>query len=90
MPAFTFLGLSATTLAGLGLYAASPNQRLWAAPWPRRPAHLASAALLLLSGWALGQDMQWLAASFVVATVLMLVLAVLPYVGALVHVRRNR
>ncbi|MFT3719670.1 hypothetical protein [Pseudorhodoferax sp.] len=90
MPFSTLLGLAATALACLCLYAASPNQRLWAAPWPRRPARAASAGLLLLGWLALVQDMHRLAAAFVLGTTLMLVLAVLPYAGALAHARRAR
>jgi len=90
MPVFTLLGLAATALAGLCLYAASPNQRLWAAPWPRRPARSACVLLLALGWLALVQEMQRLTASFLLGTMLMLVLAVLPYAGALSHVRRTR
>ena len=90
MPSFTLLGLAAATLACLCLYAASPNQRLWAAPWPGRPARTAGAALLLLAWLALVQDMQRLTATFVLGSTLMLVLAVLPYAGALTHARRTR
>ena len=90
MPSFTLLGLSAAKLACLCLYAASPNQRLWATPWPGRPARTAGAALLLLAWLALVQDMQRLTAAFVLGSTLMLVLAVLPYAGALTHARRTR
>lgn len=90
MPLFTLLGLAAAALACLCLYAASPHQRLWAAAWPRRPARIAGAALLALAWWALVQDLQRLTAAFVLGTALMLALAVLPYAGAFVHVRRQR
>ncbi len=90
MPLFTLLGLLAATLAGLCLYAASPHQRLWAANWPQRPARLASAALFLASWLAFTQDMQRLTATFMFCTMLMLVLVVWPYIGALLHVRRTR
>ena len=90
MPVFTFLGLAAAVLACLCLYAASPNQRILAGPWPRRPARMAGTALLLLSWLALVQDMHRLAAAFVLGTTLMLVLAVLPYAGAWRHVCRIR
>ncbi len=89
MPLFTLLGLAAATLACLCLYAASPHQRLWAAPWPRWRARLASLVLLVLSWLALVQDMQRLTAAFVLGTALMLVLALLPYAGAFVHARRR-
>jgi hypothetical protein len=90
MPLFTLLGLAATTLACLCVYAASPNQRLWTTPWSRWPARISGAVLLLLGWLALTQDMTRLTASFVLGTALMLVLAVLPYAGALTHVRRIR
>jgi len=90
MPLFTLLGLLAAILAGLCLYAASPHQRLWAASWPQRPARLAGTALLLASWLAFAQEMQRLTATFTFCTTLMLVLVVLPYVGALAHVRRTR
>ena len=87
---FTLLGLLAAALAGLCLYASSPHQRLWAASWPQRPARLASA-VLLAAGWlAFAQDMQRLTATFRFCTMLMLVLVVWPYIGALLHVRRTR
>ena len=89
MPLFTLLGLAAATLACLCLYAASPHQRLWAAPWPSWRARLASLVLLVLSWLALVQDMQRLTAAFVLGTALMLVLALLPYAGAFVHARRR-
>ncbi|MFT3665965.1 hypothetical protein [Piscinibacter sp.] len=90
MPVFTLLGLAAAALASLCLYAASPNQRLWLAPWPRGLARIASAALLVLAWLALLQDMRRVTAAFVLGTVLMLALAVWPYAGAYVHVRRTR
>lgn len=90
MLVFTFIGLAAIALAGLCFYAASPNQLLRAAPWPRWPARMASAGLLALGWLALTQDMQRLTAAFVLGTMLMLVLVVLPHAGALSHVRRIR
>lgn len=90
MPVFTLLGLAATALACLCLYAASPNQRLWAAARPRGPARAACAAFLVLGWLALTQEMHRLTAAFVLVTTLMLVFALLPYAGALFHVRRIR
>lgn len=86
----SFVGLTAAVLACLCLYAASPNQRLWSVAWRRGPARLASAALLALALWALAQDMHNLTAIFTLGTALMLVLSVLPYVGAFVHDRHDR
>lgn len=90
MPIFTLLGLAAIVLACLCIYAVSPNQRLWAAPWPRQPARAAGAVLLALGWLALAQDMRYLAATFVFATSLMLAFVLLPYAGALRHVRGTR
>ena len=90
MPVFTLLGLAATTLACLVAYSASPNQRLWTRPWPRRPACAGGLVLLVVSWWAFAQEMQPLTASFLLGTTLMLVLSLLPYAGALAHGRRNR
>lgn len=89
MPIFTVIGLLLTTLACLCLYAASPNQKLQASPWPRWPAR-AAAVCLLVAGWlAFAQDMRYLAATFAFGTTLMLAFSVLPYIGALIHVRRT-
>lgn len=90
MPIFTFCGLAAILLGCFCIYAASPNQRLLVRPWPRRPARVVGAALLLAALLALAQDMQRLAAAFVFVTALMLAFAVLPHIGALLHVRRTR
>ena len=88
MLVFTSIGLAATTLAGFCLYAASPNQRLWASSWPRRPACMVGTGLLALGWLAFAQDMRHLAATFTFVTTLMLVLAMLPYLGAWCHARR--
>ena len=89
MPFFTVAGLLATSLACLCIYAASPNQRLWAAAWPRRPALLAGGGLLAAGWLAFAQDMRALAATFTWLTLLMLAFALLPYIGALFHGRRT-
>lgn len=90
MHLFTVLGLIATTLACLCIYAASPHQKLLRACWPARSARLAGAVLLLVGWLALAQDLQRLTATFVFVTMLMLVFALLPYVGAFRHVRSIR
>ncbi len=90
MPVFTTLGLAGATLACLGIYSASPNQGLWARPWPRWPARAAGILLLAVAWWAFIQEMQRLTASFLLGTTLMLVLSLVPYAGALAHGRRNR
>lgn len=86
---FTVTGLLLTALACLCVYAASSNQRLWAQAWPQWPARLAGMVLLAAGWWALRQDMQPLASCFTLLTMLMLVFALLPYLGALVHAQRN-
>lgn len=90
MPLSTLLGLIATTLACLCIYAASPHQKLLRACWPARPARLAGAVLLLVGWLALAQDLQRLTATFVCITTLMLVFALLPYAGALRHAHSTR
>ena len=89
MSFFTAAGLLFAALACLCIYAASPRQSLWATPWPQRPARLAGAVLLIPSWLALLQDMQRLTACFTLLTTLMLVFALLPYIGALAHAQRN-
>ena len=86
MPLSTALGLIVTTLACLCIYAASPHQKLLHACWPARRARLAGAALLIVGWLALAQDFQRLTATFVFVTTLMLVFALLPYLGAFRHV----
>lgn len=90
MPIFTFCGLVAVALGGLCIYAASPDQRYWAQPWPRWPARTAGAGLLLLGWLAMSQEMLRLTAVFAFVTALMLVFTLLPYIGALLHARRTR
>ncbi|MFT3776743.1 MAG: hypothetical protein QM772_00460 [Ottowia sp.] len=90
MPFFTVAGLGLIALACLCVYAASPNQKLWASPWPAWPARLAGAGLLVAGWLAFRHDMQRLAAVFAFVTALMLAFAVLPYIGALFHARRAR
>lgn len=81
----------ALALAGCAsLYLASPNQRWRPQPWPAKPARALSAALLLASLLAFGQVMQATAAAFVFVTCLMLTFAVLPYLGALRTLLKDR
>ena len=82
-------GLVLVVAGSACLYLASPNQRMLARPWPRRPACVAGVLLLGSSQWALLQQMQPLAAVFCFVTVLMLALSALPYLGALVSLRRR-
>lgn len=74
------------------LYLASPNQRWRTQPWPAKPARALAVALLLASLIAFNQAMQATAAAFVFVfvTCLMLTFAVLPYLGALRHLREGR
>lgn len=81
----------ALALAGCSsLYLASPHQRWRARPWPAVPARALGAALLLASLLAFAQRMQATTAVFTFVTALMLICAVLPYVGALLSLRRGR
>lgn len=89
MPVFTLLGVAATLAGCVCIYLASAHQRWRAAPWPARPARAAGAVLLALGWLALAQDMQRLTAAFSFATLVMLVFTLLPYVGALLSLRRG-
>jgi len=83
MKTFTLLGLLAGLAGCLSIYLASPHQRLLAAAWPARPARVAGALCLLLAWLAFARDMQALVASYTLATLAMLLFALLPYAGAL-------
>ncbi len=84
----------ASLLAFVGcgsLYLASPHQRWRAAPLPAKPARAAGSGLLLASLFAFGRAMHIVPAVFAFAASVMLLLVVLPYVGAaVVVVRRGR
>ena len=71
------------------VYLASPHQRWRGTPWPARPARSAGAALLLLSLLTFGHCMQATAAAFAFITCVMLTFALLPYLGALLTLRRG-
>lgn len=87
---FILIGLAAITLGCLCIYAAATNQQWFATPWPRLPAR-ATAMVLLVLGWlGLVHSLQRITAAFVFVTALMLVFAMLPYIGAFLHVRRTR
>lgn len=84
------LGLMAAALGCAALYLASANQRWRAHPLPTRPACGAGVALLAAGGVALGHAMQWLPALFTLVTWAMLLLALFPYLGALLTLRRPK
>ncbi|MCO5112057.1 MAG: hypothetical protein R3E55_07145 [Burkholderiaceae bacterium] len=90
MSIFMLIGLAAITLGCLCIYAAAAHQRWFATPWPRLPARAAAMVLLALGWLGLAHSLQRITAAFVFVTALMLVFAVLPYIGAFLHVRRNR
>lgn len=89
MPFSIFLGLALTTAACVCLYAASPHQKMFAAPWPALAARAGSAALLLVGWLGLSCGLHHLTASLVSLTAVMLVLALLPYLGVWFHGRRS-
>ena len=88
MNGFMCLGLIATLSACICIYLASPHQRLRAAAWAALPARGAGLLLLVFGLWLLMQIMQILTAVFLWATVMMLGLLLLPYIGALLVLRR--
>ncbi|WP_284336115.1 hypothetical protein [Comamonas sp. NoAH] len=89
MPFSIFLGLALTTAACMCIYAASPHQKMFASPWPALVARGGSGALLLAGWLGFSSGLHRLTASLVTLTAVMLVLAVLPYVGVWVHGRRS-
>ena len=90
MQALTLLALAAILVGCAAIYLASPNQRWLAAPWPARRARVLGVALLSFGWFGLAWHMQALTATFAFVTAVMLVLSVLPYIGALFGVRRGR
>ncbi len=79
------LGLLAACAGSVCIYLASGNQRWRAQPLPATPARIAGCTLLVLAWLAFARAMQIVTASFVWPTLLMLVWAALPYIGALQH-----
>ncbi len=77
------LGLLLSLGGSVAFYLASPHQLCLRQPWPARPARL--AALLLIGGSVLPLSQALLPATllFVLLTWLMLLLSLLPYLGAL-------
>jgi len=90
MQTFFLIGLISVLLGCCGMYQGSPNQRWLAASWPARPTRVLSTLLLALGWLSLAQVMSFLTATFVFLTALMLTLSVLPYIGALLSLRRGR
>lgn len=72
------------------IYLASPHQRWLARPLPAGPGRAAGALLLALALYRLLQGMQGVAAVFTWTLAAMLMLTVLPYLGALFHRVRER
>ncbi|KOF53439.1 MULTISPECIES: hypothetical protein [unclassified Achromobacter] len=90
MQAFILIGLTAVLAGCFCIYMASPNQRWREAAWPRLPARVIGAALLAAGAWSFLQRMDTVAGLFAFATALMLFFWLVPYVGALVGIRRSR
>lgn len=86
----TALALTAALTGCACLHLASPNQRWRLAPLPSRPAQGAGLALLVMSWLGLRQDMQTITATFTLASMLMLIFVLLPYLGAFIAMKRDR
>lgn len=83
MAGATAIALLLALAGSLAIYLASPNQRWLAVAWPSGPARV-GGALLLLAAWPLlRQHLQATVAGFMLATWLMLLFVLLPYLGAL-------
>lgn len=78
------LGAPLAALAGcIAIYLASPHQRWLDRPWPTAAARGLGVGLLLLSAWLFTQRLQLLTLIYTQSALLMLVFALLPYLGAL-------
>lgn len=84
------LGLALALLGCTSFYLAAPRQNWLARPWPAWPAGSAGALLIAAALSMLCRELQALAAVFVVLTWAMLLLAAMPYLGALLFIRRSR
>ena len=84
MTLFLLLGSAAVLFGCLCLYLASPHQRYLAHAWPVVPTRVAGTVLLTAGLAAFGQALQPLAAVFVFIAALMMMLTLLPYLGALI------
>ena len=81
----------AFTLAGcVSVYLAAPKQGWLPRPWPARPARAAGALLLACGLACLCHAMQDVAAVFLFSTTVMMLLVLLPYLGALAAILRIR
>lgn len=80
---FVLLGLLLALCSCLAIYFASPNQRGLTQPLPSGPAHGASLLLILLCMLCLSRYLLPVTAIFVLCTWVMLVLTIMPFVGAL-------
>lgn len=87
---FSLLGILIALGGCICLYLASDNQRWLRKPLPATYSCAVSVALLAASWFAFAHDMQRVPASFALGTIVMLGLAVLPYLGALNRPRGNR
>jgi nicotinamide riboside transporter PnuC len=87
---FTLIGLFASAIGCICLYLAAENQRWLVVPWPRPLAWPAAVCCLVLGWLGIVQEAQVITATFIFVTELMLVFSILPYIGALLHVRRSR
>ena len=79
----TLIGTLLGLLGCACLYLSSANQRWCARPWPAIQARTAALAQLIASGFVLASGMQKLTAIFFLLTLVMLALALFPYLGAL-------
>lgn len=90
MKAFTLLGLLLGVFGCAALYLSCSHQRWLAAPWPAAPARLAALLMLVASCAGFMCEMHFITAVFVLATLIMLLLALFPYLGALREMIRNK
>lgn len=90
MKLFTLLGLILGCAGCAALYLSSANQRWLDTHWRAVPARVAALLLLAASGASLMREMQFITTMFVLCTLIMLLLAVFPYLGALRELTRKK
>ena len=90
MKPLIFFGLLAGFIGCACIYLASDNQQWKDAPWRAGPARTLGALMLAASGVVFMWELQVITALFVLATWVMLLLALFPYVGVLLKSWRNR
>lgn len=90
MIAWLILGMLLALAGGMACYLSVRHQHWLAQPLPARRARFLGTVLIAAALLAMGQALQWLVASFMLITWLMLVCIALPFTGALRSIIKKR